>query len=239
MENLPLYNSRLLKNYVEYLRKFYPQIDPNDVLEYAGVGPDEVEEGAQWLTQKQIDRFHEMLSQLTDNPNLSREVGRFSVSGSALGPIRRYALGFLTPFMSYLVAEKLANNISQATTYKVKKLGRRKVEICVQLKAGVRENHFQCENRIGMLEILAKLFTKKMAQVEHPVCAHRGGQSCQYLVSWEKTPSYVWKLIRYYVLAVSFILGAGAFLFGRSRSGSGWFLWGFCSTWESCPFQNT
>ena len=126
MEDTPLYNSRLLKNYVEYLRKFYPQIDPDDVLEYAGIEPHEVEEGAQWLTQRQIDRFHEMLTQLTDNPNLSREVGRFSVSGNALGPIRKYALGFLTPFMSYLVVEKLANKISQATTYKVKETGKKK-----------------------------------------------------------------------------------------------------------------
>jgi hypothetical protein len=101
MEEIPLYNSRLLQNYVEYLRKFYPQIDPNDVLDYAGIEPQEVEEGGQWLTQRQIDRFHEMLHQLTDNPNLSREVGRFSVSGSALSPLRRYTLGFLTPFMSY------------------------------------------------------------------------------------------------------------------------------------------
>lgn len=218
MEDTPLYNSRLLKNYVEYLRKFYPQIDPDDVLEYAGIEPHEVEEGGQWLTQKQIDRFHEMLTQLTDNPNLSREVGRFSVSGNALGPIRKYALGFLTPFMGYLVVEKIANKISQATTYKVKKLGRRKVEIYVELKTGVKENHFQCENRIGMLEILAKLFTKKLAQVDHPVCVHKGGPFCQYLISWEKTPSYVWKLIQYYGLGLSLVLGAAAF-----------FIWPFSS----------
>src|SRR4030042_2716866 len=119
MEETPLYNSRLLKNYEEYLRKFYPQIDPNDILEYAGIESSEIEEGGQWLTQRQIDRFHEILSQLTDNPNISREVGRFSVSGLALGPLRRYALGFLTPFMSYLVAEKIGNKMTQATTFKV------------------------------------------------------------------------------------------------------------------------
>jgi PAS domain S-box-containing protein len=211
MEEASLYNSRLLKNYVEYLRKFYPQIDPNDVLEYAGIEPQEIEEGAQWLTQKQIDRFHEMLSQLTNNPNISREVGRFSVSASALGPLRRYALGFLTPLMSYLVVERLTNKITQATTYKVKRLGRRKVEIRVELKAGVKENPFQCENRIGMTEVLAKLFTKKLAHVDHPVCVHKGGSYCQYIVSWEKTPSYVWKLIQYYLSALSLLFGAVSF----------------------------
>jgi PAS domain S-box-containing protein len=211
MEETPLYNSRLLQNYVEYLRRFYPQIDPNDVLDYAGIEPHEVEEGGQWLTQRQIDRFHEILSQLTDNPNISREVGRFSASGSALGLMRRYALGFLTPFMSYLVAEKIGNKMTQATTFKVKKKGTRKVEVQVLVKDGVKENPFQCENRIGMLEVLAKLFTKKMAHVDHPICVHKGGQYCQYLVSWEKTPSYVWKLIQYYVLGLSLIIGIGSF----------------------------
>jgi PAS domain S-box-containing protein len=211
MEDPPLYNSRLLKNYVEYLRKFYPQIDPNDVLEYAGIESSEIEEGGQWLSQKQIDRFHEMLGQLTDNLNISREVGRFSASGSALSPMRRYALGFLTPYMSYLVAEKIGNKISLATTFKVKKMGARKVEIQVHLNNGVKENPFQCENRIGMFEVLAKLFTKKMAQIDHPVCVHRGEQFCRYIVSWEKTPAYVWKLIQYYVLALSLLLGAGSF----------------------------
>ena len=83
MEDIPLYNSRLIKNYIEYLRKFYPQIDPNGILEYAGIESYELEESGQWLSQKQVDRFHEILSQLTDNPNISREVGRFSFSGNA------------------------------------------------------------------------------------------------------------------------------------------------------------
>ncbi len=98
MEETPLYNSRLLKNYVEYLRKFYPHIDPNDVLEYAGIESSEIEEGGQWLTQRQIDRFHEMLSQLTDNPNISREVGRFSVSGQRPWTHTQICLGISDPF---------------------------------------------------------------------------------------------------------------------------------------------
>ena len=113
--------------------------------------------------------------------------------------------------MSYLLLEKGAEKITQATTFKVKKLGGRKVEIRVELKEGVKENPFQCENRIGMLEVLAKLYTKKLAHVDHPVCVHKGGEFCQYIVSWEKTPSYVWKLIRNYSFSLSFFLGLGSF----------------------------
>ncbi len=223
MENIPLYNSRLIKNYIEYLRKFYPQIDPNDILGYAGIESYELEESGQWLSQRQIDRFHEMLEQLTDNPNVSREVGRFAVSASALGPIRKYILGFLSPSMSYLLSGKIANEMTRATDYKVRKLGGRKVEMRIELKAGIEENPFQCENRIGMFEVLTKLYTKKLAKVDHPECIHRGGKICRYIVSWEKTPAYIWKLIRNWSIPLNFFLNLG-FYFVLPFDSWFWFL---------------
>lgn len=213
MEETPIYNSRLIKNYIEYLRKFYPQIDPIDILEYAGIEPSEADEGGSWLTQRQVDRFHEMLSQLTDNPNLAREVGRFSVSGSALGPIRRYILGFLSPKMSYLLSEKIANKMTRSANYKVKALGRRKVEVVTELVPGIKENPFQCQNRIGMLEVMAKLYTKKLARVDHPECVHQGGRVCRYIVTWEKTPVSVIHFIKHLTLASLIVLGLGAHFF--------------------------
>jgi len=198
-----LYSSRLIKNYIEYLRKFYPHIDPTDILDYAGIKSYELEESGQWLSQKQVDRFHEILSQVTDNPNLSREVGRFAFSTSAFGPIKKYVLGFLSPNLAYLVAEKIANKITRATSFKVKQLGGCKVEIRIEKKAGVQENPFQCENRIGIFEVWAKLYTKKIAHVDHPVCMHTGGEYCNYIVTWEKTKAYIWKLIRNYSFPVN------------------------------------
>jgi len=211
MEDALLYNSQLIKNYVEYLRKFYPQIDPNDILEYAGIESYEIEESGQWLTQSQVDRFHEMLSQLTDNPNISHEVGRFSYSADSLSLIRKLTLGLLSPSMSYLLIGKGAEKITRSTTFKVKKLGRRKAEIRVELKTGIKENPYQCENRIGIFEAIGKLYTKKLAHVDHPICVHRGGKVCQYFVSWEKNPSYVWNLIRNYSFSVTFLLWLGSF----------------------------
>jgi len=205
-EDVLLYNSRLIKNYIEYLRKYYPQLDPNDILEYAGIESYEIEESGQWLSQQQVDRFHEIMEQLTGNPKISREVGRFSINAKALGPIRKYILGFLGPYMSYLVAEKIAAKLTRANIYTVKKLKGRKVELLVKIHKGVREKGFQCENRIGMFEALTKLYTRKFAHVEHPVCIHKGGDFCKYIVSWEKTPSYIWKLIRNYSFPVNSLL---------------------------------
>ena len=58
----PLYNSRILNNYIEYLKKFYPEVDIRPILDYAGVTVYEIEDPAHWFNQRQCDRFHEILS---------------------------------------------------------------------------------------------------------------------------------------------------------------------------------
>ena len=63
----------------------------------------------------------------------------------------------------------------------------------------------QCLNRLGALEAVAKLFTGKFANIEHPVCLHKGGDCCLYIVSWKKTPTFIWKRIRNYSFIVGFI----------------------------------
>ncbi len=73
------------------------------------------------------------------------------------------------------------------------------------LMPNVVEKPYQCLNRLGALEAVAKLFTGKFAKIEHPVCLHEGGDCCLYTVSWEKPPTFVWKKIRNYSFIVGFI----------------------------------
>jgi len=48
----PLYNSRIIKNYVEYTQKHYPGIDINSILSYAGIATYELEDQGHWFTQQ-------------------------------------------------------------------------------------------------------------------------------------------------------------------------------------------
>ena len=45
----PLYNSRIIITYVEYLKKFHPNIDIDSVLQFAGMTRHEVEDPGHWL----------------------------------------------------------------------------------------------------------------------------------------------------------------------------------------------
>ena len=46
---IPLYNSRIIKIYLEYLAEYYPGVDVYSILEYAGITHYEVEDHAHWL----------------------------------------------------------------------------------------------------------------------------------------------------------------------------------------------
>ncbi|MGA2330164.1 MAG: PAS domain S-box protein [Syntrophales bacterium] len=212
MKDTPLYNSRIIKNFVEYINEHHPEVNTNVLLSYAGITTYQLEDGGHWFTQSQIDLFHEIMQQQIGVPNIAREVGRNTPFSKATSAVSQYALGFITPSVAYSMLGKLHVFFSRAVTVYTRNLGPNQIEILASPNPGVREKPFQCENRIGTFEAIAKLFTTKFASVEHPTCIHRGGDSCRYVISWEKTPSLVWKTIRNYVALSAFVVCPVLFL---------------------------
>jgi len=196
----PLYNSRLIKNYVEYIKEFHPDVDINSILSYAWIKTYELEDQGHWFSQWQVDRFHEFLRKKTADPNISRKVGRYAASSKASNVVKQYALGFMTPGAAYWLAEKIAPHLTRASVLNTKKLGSNRIEVSAIPNPGVFMKPYQCDNLMGQLEALSKLFTNKFAKIEHPTCIHRGGDLCLYIVTWEKTPSFLWARIRNYIL---------------------------------------
>ena len=181
----PLYNSKILKIYAEYLKQRYPYVDINTILKYAGITNYQLEDQAHWFNQSQTDRFNEMATKTTGNPNIAREAGRYANSSKALGALKQYALGFMTPGAAFWMLEKIAPHLTRASKYKTKKIGYHTVEIVSIPNPGVEEKPYQCHNRMGMLESLPRFFTKKIAKIEHPTCLHEGKDFCRYVISWE------------------------------------------------------
>jgi len=205
MEDIPLYNSRIIKNYVEYVSEKYPHIPVGSLLAYAGISDYELEDQGHWLTRRQVDLFHDILSRETGGANISREVGRYSTSSQALGVFRQYAMGFLSLPRAYSISEKIANHLNRSITLKTEKLSGNSIKATVTSLKGFREKPYVCENRVGMMESLAMVFTGKYAEVQHPVCMHRGGDHCLYIISWEKTPAFQWRRIRNVLLPLGLV----------------------------------
>ncbi|MCG2778596.1 MAG: response regulator [Desulfobacterales bacterium] len=208
MNDKPLYNSGLIAPYIEYLRKYYSDVDIDSILSDAGMTHYEIGDKGHWFTQREVDLFYETLTKKTKNPNICRDVGRYTASSQTSGALRQYALGFIGPGSAYTMMEKNASNVSRAHVFKTKQIAKDKVEITVTLAPGVEEKPYQCENRIGLFESIAKLFINKFAKVEHPDCLHNGAQEGRYIITWEKTPSLLWKRVRNYslLLGILFLL---------------------------------
>ena len=207
----PLYNSRIISTFVEYMKKHYPDVDIDSILSSAGITNYELEDQGHWFSQRQVDLFYEIISQKIGDPNISREAGRYAASSKASGAIKQYTLGLMSPTSVYLLMEKLYSAMSRGATVKAKKLGPNKVEIISTPKPGVNEKPYQCENRIGTFEAVAKLFTKRFATIEHPSCFHKGDDCCRYIITWEKTSSLVWKRVRNYSILLSILASLALF----------------------------
>jgi PAS domain S-box-containing protein/putative nucleotidyltransferase with HDIG domain len=190
------------------LNRYLPDIDIAPLLKYAEIETYQLNDEGHWLTQKQSDRFHEILVQMTQDPNIAGKVGRFSTTSRASGALGQYLLGFINPSTAYDFLGKINARLSRATVLKIKHIGANQIEVKATVKPGVIEKPYQCVYRMGTMESLAKLFTNKFANVEHPVCIHKGGDCCLYIVTWEKTRTFFWKQIRNYYFVLGFILCA-------------------------------
>jgi len=200
-----------MKIFVEYLDKHYPDVDIDSILKFADVTKYEVEDQGHWFNQRQVDCFHEILVKKTGNPNIAREAGRYAVSSGAMGAFKQYLLGLMSLMSLYILMERLYPIMSRGATVKAKKLGPSKVKIVSTPIPGVNEKPYQCENRLGTFESVGKLFTKRFAKIEHPSCFHKGDDCCRYIITWEKTSSLIWKLVRNYSLLLSLLVSLALF----------------------------
>ncbi len=213
-KHTPLYNSRIVKLFVEYLAARYPRLDPEVILLRSGITKYELEDPGHWFNQSQIDRFYDECLQATGDESIAREAGRYAVSAEAMGPVKQLSLGLLNPAAVYSLLAKLYPVMSRAAVISTRRIGGSKVRITIVPKPGVCEKPYQCENRIGIFEAVVRLFADRFASVEHPECIHRGDDRCVYLVDWKIPLHRRWKKAA--LLTATLTVSASA---------AGWWLW--------------
>lgn len=198
MEETPLYNTAIIKSFVEYVSEYLPDLELLPILEYAGITIYQLEDEGHWLTQTQVDRFYEILVITTNDPDIARKAGQYAPFSKAAGNVSQYVLSFINPSAAYTALSKYYPRASKGSTLITRKAGKNQVEVTAILNPGVKEKPYQCENRQGMFEGIAKLFTKELAEIEHATCMHNAGDRCVYKVTWKTMPSYTWKRISNY-----------------------------------------
>ncbi len=210
-ESLPIYNSRILKLYIEFLGEHYPDVSVDEILDHADVNKYEVEDPGHWFNQRQVDRFYEKMVASTGNTTIAREMGRFSASAKSTGPVKQRAIGLIRIASIYLFVAKIYPLVSRGSLATSRKLASNCVEITVVPHKDVRESPHQCENKIGFFEAIAKLVTGKYADVKHPECVHRGDKACRYIVKWEEPAHRLWKRYAFAIMGLTAVAAAISF----------------------------
>ena len=201
-----IYSIRIVRTNIEYLKKYYPDIPIDDVLAYMKLSQAELADDGYWCTQEQVDRYQKIVYELTKNPEIARESGRYVVSSSAYRPIRQYVFGFISLATAYSLGQKINSKVTKGSTFSVRSLKQNKMEVISKPNPGVSEKQYQCFNRIGHIEALAAAYTGKYATVEETECYHKGGRMCRYEVSWIEPNFLKLRKWRNYVLIYGFIL---------------------------------
>ncbi|MBM4271091.1 MAG: PAS domain S-box protein [Deltaproteobacteria bacterium] len=212
MKDTPFYSSRILKNYIEFLRKNRPEVNIDNLLARAEITSYQIEDGGFWFTQNDIERFHDILLQETKDETIPREVGRYAPLSRSAGIVSQYALGFILPEIVYTLLEKITPHLDRGHIWKARKLEKNKIEVETIPKPGVIEKPYQCENRLGTLEGISMLFTSEYAHIEHPACIHKGGNSCVYIITMEQPPFFFWKRVRNFTSVIGLFLCIALFM---------------------------
>jgi PAS domain S-box-containing protein/putative nucleotidyltransferase with HDIG domain len=205
MQELRLYNSRIIGTFLEYFRNARPDINIQDLFDNSGITPYEVEDEGHWLTQRQVDDFHDAVMIQTGDPAIFREAGRYMAASRSVSTLRQFLMAFITPVQAYSMLGKIISYLDRGVTFEANKISGNKVEIIITPLDGVDDKPYQCENRKGSFEAVAKLFTNRFATLEHPACIHDGGSHCQYILSWEEPTFLKWKRIRNYIAIPSIV----------------------------------
>ncbi|RJP83078.1 MAG: response regulator [Desulfobacteraceae bacterium] len=201
--NQPLFNSKLMKIFLEYVAETYPHLDISPVFDYSGISPLEINESGHWFDEHQVDRFYNYLVEKTGNQNLARDVGRYVVSARVMGTSKKFVMGLMNTASIYTQIEKSYKVMSKAAIVTSRKLGSNKVEITTVPVEGLKEKPYMCENRTGIFEALSLIFTGKYADVQEQSCLNKGGDCCKYVVTWEEADFWMWNKISIYALFVA------------------------------------
>lgn len=202
-----LYSSRIIKAYLQLVRKKYPRVNIAGLMTHAGMTSHEVDDQGHWFSQQQVDRFYEELVRITGNRKLAREAGRYAALPEAIGAIRYYVYSFANPARFYEMIEQTFANFSRTVHYQARQINAGKVEITVTPRPGIREKKHHCENRKGFFEAVLNIFNNRIVNIEHPECLARGDRVGRYIISWNRSADDYFRLIRNYAFAVLSIAG--------------------------------
>lgn len=204
-DEMPLYNIRILRSYIKHVQNNYSGVDIDKILNYAGVSRLQFNDHGYWCSQSQMNKLQKILIAETGNKNIARDTGRSLMVSQNI--IAFYVLSFSNIGNVIRQIAKIYNKLSRAATIEIINLGSNLCELVAVTAPGVKEEPYQCKNRIGSFEGILKLFLNQYPIIEHPECYHQGAKRCKYIITWNKpSGTFKWLRIRNYSIFTGVII---------------------------------
>jgi class 3 adenylate cyclase len=212
------YNVQILRLYISYLKN---QLKWEDSLVAAflakiNIGNAFLEDDQNWFDQPLADQFYYQLVEETKDTALAFNVGVYLAGESTSGLSGRIIRGLLSPSIVFGQIASIGSTYSKGASYLPVKVSSESAVIRCRPVDGCEEKEYQCQNRMGMLASIPKIFGSEKSAILHPLCFHRGDQYCEYVVSWNKSFKPLQLLAL--VTIVLGLIGAGVFLIGPNRT---------------------
>ncbi|PIE66746.1 MAG: hypothetical protein CSA23_07570 [Deltaproteobacteria bacterium] len=208
----PLYSSGIIDNYVHYLEAHHEDVDIDDLLHCSGLTRFDINDEDLFLTQEQINTFHRCLAEILGDPKIAYHVGKWAMPTKLTSRLKRYGLQFVTPGTMFKALDQVYPKWAKGHASRTRILDSNHAEATIQVKPGVHEKPFQCENRHGILEAVGHLATGRSIRVSHPACMHQGDEVCTYRITWPDRLSLRWKRTGACCGVVSAVAAAGIFV---------------------------
>jgi hypothetical protein len=187
MSSEPLYSSKIFATYLKLVRRNYGYVDTPQILDFAGIKPQEVHDPNHWFSRHHLDRFYEKVVEMTGEAHIAREAGRFLAAPEAVGFLRHYVLGMVSPTHAFKTLQRGPTHLSRSCHIDIQPTASNQVEITVQPRPGVQEPPSLCLFRTGLFEAIVTTFNLEMPEIEHTECLLKGDDRCRYLIKWKNS----------------------------------------------------
>ena len=194
-DNPPLYNSRIIKIFIDYLHVNHPDIDVRDTLNSAGITAEEAADTAHWFTQQETDRWYEAIVEKTGDTDIARKAGRFSVSSEGLSHLKQYAAAFLSTETALMSLKNCMPSYPEQRPLKSPKSVSANLRSSQLPWKASRRNPINAKTGLAPLKPCPCFSPITFAQIEHVECYHNGAPACRYIISWQNPPSQKLRLI--------------------------------------------
>jgi class 3 adenylate cyclase len=181
----PVLNIQLVASLLTYVDNNYGPATCDAAIADAGLTREEFSKKDHWVSSNVVRRLNHAMVERCQNPMLLYEAGMATIAPEYIGGLY-YALRTLgTPSLVYRQLQALNAPMSKITNWEIVEIGSTRAVLRFQVSEGHSDDEHFCLNRQGALAGIPKGLGLPPARVEHPVCLHRGGECCEYHVSWQ------------------------------------------------------